>query len=209
MYYLQSRYYDPEIKRFINCDDVNYIGVTGSVIGYNLFAYCENEPVNCADYTGKITSNIIGAIIAGVIGAVGGYFLATWLADKIGFKKLWQRSTFISAFTILITASSVAIGYFVGPYVAKAWNYIGARLAGLMKNSFKSIGKIASNKMSNKINVPKHLWNKVLGKNATNTNVKSLIYKAIKSGEWRYQSDGIFKIGDAWVWNGISNLWGK
>lgn len=27
MYYLQSRYYDPEVGRFINCDDVNYIGI--------------------------------------------------------------------------------------------------------------------------------------------------------------------------------------
>ena len=40
MYYLQSRYYDPEIKRFINSDDVNYIGATGSEISYNPFAYC-------------------------------------------------------------------------------------------------------------------------------------------------------------------------
>ena len=29
LYYLQSRYYDPEVCRFINCDDVNYIGVDG------------------------------------------------------------------------------------------------------------------------------------------------------------------------------------
>ena len=53
MYYLQSRYYDAEVGRFINCDDVNYIGVTESEISYNPFAYCENEPINCIDTFGK------------------------------------------------------------------------------------------------------------------------------------------------------------
>jgi len=39
MYNLQSRYYDAEVGRFINCDDVNYIGVTESEVSYNPFAY--------------------------------------------------------------------------------------------------------------------------------------------------------------------------
>lgn len=52
MYYLQSRYYDPEVGRFINCDDVNYIGITGSEVSYNPFAYCENDPVNDSDPSG-------------------------------------------------------------------------------------------------------------------------------------------------------------
>ena len=74
LYYLQSRYYDPEVGRFINCDDVNYIGVTGTAISYNLFAYCENNPVNWKDNTGlwrlpnwaKATIGIIA--LAGSIG---------------------------------------------------------------------------------------------------------------------------------------------
>lgn len=52
MYYLQSRYYDPEIGRFINSDDVNYIGVTGTVGSYNPFAYCGNNSVNGSDSSG-------------------------------------------------------------------------------------------------------------------------------------------------------------
>ena len=53
MYYLQSRYYNPEVGRFINCDDVNYIGLTESEISYNPFAYCENCPVDSSDITGN------------------------------------------------------------------------------------------------------------------------------------------------------------
>ena len=52
MYYLQSRYYDAEVGRFINCDDVNYIGVTEFEVSYNPFAYCENEAVCCWDPLG-------------------------------------------------------------------------------------------------------------------------------------------------------------
>ena len=52
LYYLQSRYYDPQTGRFINADDTNYLNATGTVLGCNLFAYCENDPVNNVDPTG-------------------------------------------------------------------------------------------------------------------------------------------------------------
>ncbi len=52
LYYLQSRYYDPETGRFINADDTNYLNATGTVLGCNLFAYCENDPVNGVDPLG-------------------------------------------------------------------------------------------------------------------------------------------------------------
>lgn len=59
-YYLQSRYYDPETGRFLNADDVNYHGMSGSVLSYNAFAYCENNAVNDSDPSGtskyKITA---------------------------------------------------------------------------------------------------------------------------------------------------------
>ena len=49
-YYLQSRYYDPEIGRFINAD---VFASTGQgFIGHNMFAYCGNNPVNRADPSG-------------------------------------------------------------------------------------------------------------------------------------------------------------
>ena len=47
-YYLQSRYYDPAIGRFINADNViSYAG--NSLLGCNVFAYCFNNPVNLSD----------------------------------------------------------------------------------------------------------------------------------------------------------------
>lgn len=61
LYYLQSRYYDPEVGRFINSDDVYYIGATDSEISYNPFAYCENDPVNDSDPMGCLSVDQIKA----------------------------------------------------------------------------------------------------------------------------------------------------
>ena len=47
---MQSRYYDPEVGRFIHADSQL---TTGNVSGMNLFAYCGNNPVNRIDLTGE------------------------------------------------------------------------------------------------------------------------------------------------------------
>ena len=49
LYYLQSRYYNPEWGRFINADGLLD---TRALAGLNLFAYCLNNPVNLSDKTG-------------------------------------------------------------------------------------------------------------------------------------------------------------
>ena len=50
-YYLQSRYYDPAVKRFINAD--SYINANGDFIGYNMYTYCSNNPINLSDSNGE------------------------------------------------------------------------------------------------------------------------------------------------------------
>ena len=51
LYYLQTRYYDPQVGRFISPDSVDYLDPK-SINGLNLYAYCGNAPVNNADPTG-------------------------------------------------------------------------------------------------------------------------------------------------------------
>jgi RHS repeat-associated core domain len=50
LYYCNSRYYNPEWGRFINADSL--AGKTGKLLSHNLFAYCNNNPVNKADSNG-------------------------------------------------------------------------------------------------------------------------------------------------------------
>ena len=61
-YYLQSRYYDPEIGRFINADSYASTDATG-LLSTNMFAYCENDPVNRSDPSGEFWNIVVGAAL--------------------------------------------------------------------------------------------------------------------------------------------------
>ncbi len=50
-YYLQSRYYDPAICRFINAGE--YSDTDDGLLGFNMFAYCLNNPMNRSDPNGS------------------------------------------------------------------------------------------------------------------------------------------------------------
>jgi len=50
LYYLQSRYYNPAWGRFLNADGLVSTG-TG-ILGYNMYAYCNNNPVMYIDPSG-------------------------------------------------------------------------------------------------------------------------------------------------------------
>ena len=50
-YYLQSRYYNPEVGRFISADV--YLSTGQGVLGHNSYAYCLNNPVNMTDESGQ------------------------------------------------------------------------------------------------------------------------------------------------------------
>ena len=80
-YYLQSRYYDPAICRFINADGL----FTDGFIGANLFAYCANNPVNTADPTGNFAITATVALITFGIALVA-TALAVGISSSPGFQ---------------------------------------------------------------------------------------------------------------------------
>ena len=53
LYYLQSRYYDSTVGRFINAD--GYITTGQGVLSYNMFVYCLNNPVLLYDPNGNFS----------------------------------------------------------------------------------------------------------------------------------------------------------
>ena len=80
LYYLNSRYYDPEIGRFINADDISTLDATQIALnGLNLYAYCLNNPVNETDENGYfvlwlfITAILVGAAIGGTTNGIKAY----------------------------------------------------------------------------------------------------------------------------------------
>ena len=71
LYYLNSRYYDPNTGRCISADTIDILYATP--MGFtdkNLFAYCDNNPVVRVDYGGDFWHIVIGAAVGAVIGAV-------------------------------------------------------------------------------------------------------------------------------------------
>ena len=73
-YYLQSRYYDPTIGRFINAD--SYVSTGQGFLGYNMFAYCGNNPICQTDYTGTMTAS-------GTVAATNFWNPAGWIAAVV------------------------------------------------------------------------------------------------------------------------------
>ena len=70
LYYLQSRYYDPETGRFLNADDIANLGADGSILSYNLFAYCLNNPVNRFDVDGNWSLPNWAKVVIGAVATV-------------------------------------------------------------------------------------------------------------------------------------------
>ena len=75
-YYLNSRYYDPAVGRFINADSViSY--ADHSMLGCNVFTYCFNNPINMSDDSArwpklspKTISSAISALVTAVVNVV-------------------------------------------------------------------------------------------------------------------------------------------
>ena len=97
LYYLKSRYYDPAVKRFLNAD--GYVATGQSILGNNMFSYCDNNPVNREDSTGHFWKQLK----AKVKNAWNGF-------------KSWVNSTFGAGRKVSSTISKVEHQYVPDPW---------------------------------------------------------------------------------------------
>ena len=71
LYYLNSRYYNPDWGRFINADHADVIAATPEgLTDKNLFAYCDNNPITREDDDGEFWNVVIGAAVGAVVSSV-------------------------------------------------------------------------------------------------------------------------------------------
>ena len=120
-YYLQSRYYDSEVGRFLNADETQYLGFVKSSLAFNLFAYCMNNPVTRDDPSGfvnfwklakgiyHLTIGIIALVsllkkgaLLGALGAASAKLVQIIVASILGLLPLGQYWGVIICATMLI-----------------------------------------------------------------------------------------------------------
>ena len=129
LYCLGSRYYDPEVGRFVNADDFETLTYQmDSVQGKNLYQYCFNNPINMQDEDGgwpKWVTEVAIGIGAIVIGAAA--VAATAATGGIA-------ATFVVAATAGV--KTAAISGAIGAVVGASTSVVGNRIStGSWKNS--------------------------------------------------------------------------
>jgi len=80
LYYFRARWYSPEAGRWLSKDP---IGISG---GLNLYAFCDNNPVNFVDPMGYygLAGAAVGGISGGISGAISGYASGGWAGAAAG-----------------------------------------------------------------------------------------------------------------------------
>jgi len=191
LYYLLSRYYDPEVGRFISEDNKEFIKNIGiDLEEYNLYSYCYNNPVNMVDENGHFGTPI--QWICAVIGGVAGWYFGDYVARKFGFVphgKGWKNSTNYWLIRSGVVVGGAAVGWLSGLALMKvASSFLLANPAVMAKmpsiilwilglgSGSSDIANALRNIIPNTINhimQSKHAW-KLIGNNTWNSASKAI-----------------------------------
>ncbi len=123
LYYLNTRYYDPQIGRFINADEITILDETQSQIhGLNLYMYCGDNPVMNVDPSGRFWDSIWGTLVAAlsVIAMAASLVALTVLTGGVGTAALLAVASgfliggAVGGVSAAIKGTSIAGGIFGG-----------------------------------------------------------------------------------------------
>ena len=116
LYWVSSRYYSPEICRWISPDSIEYLDIE-TVNGLNLYCYCGNDPINNIDPSGHfaVTTLIILGLIG--VGAVVGGTVAGVNCYNNGSTG-WELVGDILGGALIGGAIGGIVGYFAAPGIA-------------------------------------------------------------------------------------------
>ena len=130
LYYLQSRYYNPEWGRFINADKTEVLNITNNVKQANLYIYAENNPINYIDSSGDFGTPLQWAMA--VIGGIAGWFFGDYVAKWFGYRSGWKYWSI----RVGVVAGGAVIGWFAGSAIIRvATRYLSSNPQMLLKIS--------------------------------------------------------------------------
>ena len=84
MYYCKSRYYAPELCRFISLDDIEYLDPE-SVNGLNLYCYCMNNPIMYCDPSGHFAVSALTVTLSVLLATMISAAVVAVNDDNINF----------------------------------------------------------------------------------------------------------------------------
>ncbi len=170
LYYLNSRYYDSKVGRFINADEPAILQMTqGQLLGANLYAYCGNTPVNYSDPSGY---GPVGAVIGAILGFGLGAILVPYIADLLKLKGL-GRTAFIWASVAAITALGAWAGYYIGEAIFNIYKVGGTLASKINEMIIRGIAKLVGGTL------------KASGGNGWTLNVGKLVVRLMNTGGGR------------------------
>ena len=151
MYYLKSRYYQPEICRFISADEEDVL--TSTYVGFtnkNLYLYCDNNSLEKVDECGDIAEWVVGAAIGATINVVTSLISAQATGQEFGMKDAIIAATFgalsgvakYSPCAILLNGVYTAYTSYKGGATIEASLFNGCISAGFSAISIGNLSKL-------------------------------------------------------------------
>ena len=146
LYYLQSRYYNPEWGRFLSADAIAVITASPTMLtDKNLYAYCDNNPITRRDDGGEFWG-VLGKVVLGVGIQYVSDVVGNVLAGETGWDILKPTSSlgeYIAAGVTSILPGSGFGGAIVKNVATEGILSVERAILGEENNILSSIGNIA------------------------------------------------------------------
>lgn len=175
-YYLQSRYYDSNICRFINADAYIIPQKSKEIyVGNNLFAYCNNNSINNSDnfgmVPGALTAVSIGIILIALIATIGIAWALSTVINNVDYSFVANN---LSDLSITYALKAIVIKTLVVSCMKSAYSYA-KRVAGKTSKAISLAISIA----------------------VANAKVKTIMKKNKRYDYWiAYMSHGVIILGN-------------
>lgn len=150
-YYLQSRYYGPDICRFINADSPKIVSTSKTVYsGINYYTYCYNNPINNTDSTGAFAWSSVAKMLLGALSQYAGDIISNIINGKTGtsvFKPVSSISTYVGSALSALVGGNKLLNSLGRACISTAANVI----ENIIKGKKQSVKSVIANLLKNVI----------------------------------------------------------
>ena len=189
LYYLQSRYYSPQVGRFVNADGL--IDTDAGFTGCNLYAYAANSPVIAIDSAG----NSAVVIVCAVVGACAGGYTGYRIAEANGYTG-WKKAGAIAGGAMVGGGAGALGSYIVESIIAPTIAYGSSIISTIPNIADSQIGKkLADHYADYGLSLDRQgaiAYRQIVQNALSNTSV-------IKEGQWKTMANCQFWISDQGV----------